>query len=127
MNIQKIQAQVEVVLDGYNVDYSHSQIKALVGQWYLAKEDLISVLRNHPNWNEDDLAVAFNADIERKIDVDAFYHELNKLKTAHAIDYETFCGLYPLCATTLVDDSNGLVFKDNGVRVQKGMKMPRAI
>lgn len=81
---ETIKQQVYAVLDKYDKNYSNSGIDENVQSWQGKKGWLVELLRRHPNWNEEELAVVFNVIHSREINeatVDMHSCELSKLIT----------------------------------------------
>lgn len=57
-------------LEELEYNYSNSAVSDIVAVWSSQKQNLIDHLRNHPNWNEDQKAIIFSQDYERKINVE---------------------------------------------------------
>ena len=71
MKLEKIRENLENLLDEYDYDYSNHALNKIVNEWNKQKEPLRNVLRNHPNWNEEEDMIIFDMDINRKLDKDA--------------------------------------------------------
>ena len=56
------------VMQKYGKHFSPDGVKANLARWAENKAVLISLLRNHPNWNEDAQAVIFEITLSREID-----------------------------------------------------------
>ena len=67
-------------LDDNDYDYNEYEVKRIIAQSKEAKSELISKLRQMPNWNEDAQAVIFRKNIKRSIDIKAVYEVLDWLK-----------------------------------------------
>ena len=65
---ENIAEQVLGVLDKYKKDYSQSGVMDNLNSWEASKSPLINMLRKHPNWNEDALAVIFEITHSREIE-----------------------------------------------------------
>lgn len=63
--------KVKNLLDEYYYDYTERALEKIIDEWYEQKEPLRNILRNHPNWNEEEDMVAFDIDVERRIDKNA--------------------------------------------------------
>lgn len=68
MNDTRITNEIKNCLSEYNVDYTESGVNDLFHTWKNQKSGLIDILRKHPQWNEDQMAVSFDFDSERTID-----------------------------------------------------------
>lgn len=60
--------EVKDVLEKYNINYTMSGIEDNLNEWQRNKAGLINLLRKHPNWNEEALAVIFEVKENREID-----------------------------------------------------------
>jgi hypothetical protein len=60
--------RVNSVLDKYSKSYCRNGVLANLYAWEQNKTPLIELLRKHPNWNEDALAVVFEVTQSREID-----------------------------------------------------------
>lgn len=67
-------------LNDNDYDYSEYEVKRIIAQSKEAKSELISKLRQMPNWNEDAQAVVFRKNIKRNIDTKACYEVLDWVK-----------------------------------------------
>lgn len=82
MDIEKIVKNFKQALDDHNYDgqYSEDVIYDIVNASVERKADLIELFRKHPNWDEDQLCIHFDRDIDRKTDssaVSTFFRWLN--------------------------------------------------
>lgn len=82
MDIEKIVKNFKQALDDHNYDgqYSEDVIYDIVNASIERKSDLIELFRKHPNWDEDQLCIHFDRDIDRKTDnraVSTFYRWLD--------------------------------------------------
>lgn len=68
MNMKSIRAQFENTLDFCKVDYANDGVEANLDQWKENKTPLIDLLRKHPQWNEDALAIVVREKEERACD-----------------------------------------------------------
>lgn len=79
---EKIMCQVCGVLDKYDKNYSDNGVLANLKCWQSNKGWLVDLLRRHPNWNEEALAVIFEVTHSREIDrstVNYYKYELGQL------------------------------------------------
>ena len=81
MDIEKIVKDFKQALDDHNYggEYSEDAIYDIVETSLERKNDLIELFRKHPNWDEDQLCIHFDRDIDRKTDsgaVSTFYRWL---------------------------------------------------
>lgn len=65
---ENILHQVCGVLDKYEKDYTEDGVLANLKAWQSNKGWLVELLRRHPNWNEEALAVIFEVTHSREID-----------------------------------------------------------
>lgn len=86
MDKKQIVSDVEMVLDRHDQSYSHSEIVGLVNRWAANKGSLIELLRKHPNWDENSMAVVWDYDSCRDIDETTYRAISTYLSSA----YETF-------------------------------------
>ena len=63
-----ITSQVYEVLDKYGKSYSKDGVIENLDKWSRNKDWLVNLLRKHPNWNEDAMAVIFEVVESREID-----------------------------------------------------------
>lgn len=81
---EKTRQQVYGVLEKYDKSYSNSSMNANLQAWQSNKGWLTELLRRHPNWNEEALAVMLEVTHSREIDksiVNLYKYELSKLIT----------------------------------------------
>lgn len=79
---ETIKRQVYDVLKKYDKNYSDSSVDENLQSWQSNKGWLVELLRRHPNWNEEALAVVFEVTHNREIDkatVNLHKYELSKL------------------------------------------------
>lgn len=62
--------QITEVLSGADKEYKVKQIEYLLDRWYSSKENLINILRKHPNWNEETFSIEHTIIDTRNIDID---------------------------------------------------------
>jgi len=70
------------VMYKYQKPFSEEGVMANLNEWSKNKRDLLTILRRHPNWREEELAVVFDLSEGRGIDrdiVDEAKYELNLL------------------------------------------------
>lgn len=58
------------VMYKYEKNFSEQGVKTNLDAWWENKSGLLTLLRNHPNWNEQELAIVFNLAEVRGIDHD---------------------------------------------------------
>lgn len=49
-------------LNKHGLTFTEKMVTKYVDIWEAAKSPLIDILRNHPNWNEEQMAVSFDYD-----------------------------------------------------------------
>ena len=64
---QAIINNFKAIMEKYDKNYDTQGIKANLNEWDDNKRGLTNLLRKHPNWNEDELAIVFEVDIQREI------------------------------------------------------------
>lgn len=126
----------------YNVMYKYEKcfsergVRANLDTWSRNKAGLLELLRRHPNWNEDELAVIFDLSERREIDhdiVDESQFLLNELATAAVADLAqrgrfsallaAICGEY----SQFPPDEKIAEFQQMGVKCANGQKASRII
>ena len=65
--VEDVLRKADDVLEKYDY-YERDHLRDFINVSLEAKTDLRSILRNHPNWNEERQYISFSADTERKID-----------------------------------------------------------
>lgn len=66
-----IRKKMESLLDEYDYNYSIKYLDDIVEEWAKQKQELISILSTHPNYNPEEFAIVFSTDYERSIDPNA--------------------------------------------------------
>ena len=79
MNYEKIIADVEECLDKHEWYYRDSQVRKTVDRWLEAKGGVINLLRKHPGWDEDALAVVFDYDSIREVNILTYQVSIDEL------------------------------------------------
>ena len=79
MDIEAIKKDVVRVLDYHNKANTYKGVNTLVDTWLQNKLPLIELLRKHPNWNENILAVLFDYDTIRSIDISQYWANVNSI------------------------------------------------
>ena len=75
MHTSDICDRVASVFDKYDKAYSMGEVRNLIDRWESKKAPLIDLLRKHPNWNEDSLAIVWDHDTIREVNgYDYFSH-----------------------------------------------------
>jgi len=67
MNHEKIRAQFTETLDAFNVPWKNAGVDANLNAWEQNKGYLVALLRNHPNWDDDELAIVYTTKHIRSI------------------------------------------------------------
>lgn len=62
------------VMYKYEKSFSEEGVMANLTAWQTAKADLLSLLRRHPNWNEDEQAIIFDCNQALSIHPDSLQH-----------------------------------------------------
>ena len=58
------------LLDEYDYEYTESALNKIIDEWESNKGNLIELFKKHPNYVEGKFMIAFNADFERKINIE---------------------------------------------------------
>lgn len=135
MNYENIISDVEACLDGYKWAYSHEQVIKMVDRWLEEKSGVIEVLRKHPQWNEDAMAVVFDYDSIRETDFFKYDSALNSLRSTYvsngasyseveSFDYIT--SRWKVCHQFVTDEIKEY-FKAHGVNAAVGTKVSRVL
>ena len=130
MDIQRIVNQVMEVLGRHSYTPEENAIRWIVEKWASNKEHLIELLRKHPNWNEEHLAVVWDYDTEREIDVKTFREHLISMSSRISMrlsDYYSsiFGTLYRISPSKFVDED--ICNQFTGFGIAKGQKLSRAV
>lgn len=131
VDIDKITEEVVNVLEMHGHEPSRREIKSDVGYWASRKASLIDLLRKHPQWSEEHLAVLWDYDTQREIDAQAFNDSIVKLGMVTSIlnsndDYQKiFNTIKKLPLTKFIQSEGREVLKDYGV--VEGQKTARAL
>ena len=80
MNRSEIIREICNALEDHSQEYDYGQVEKLFDRWIEAKQPIIDVLRKHPNWNESLMAVSFDQDIEREVNLHVVYNGLHDMK-----------------------------------------------
>ncbi len=81
MNKEKIIGLFEEVLNDHGYEYEDNAVRKIVEESLNRKEHLIEMFRKHPKWDEDELCIHFDHDMERKTNmnaIDAFLYWLSR-------------------------------------------------
>ena len=135
---EKINEQICAVLDKYEKSYETRGVLANLKSWQNNKGWLIELLRRHPNWNEDSMAVVFEVTHTREIDksiVNLYKYELNQLINDLELsedDRNQSTGSLNVVALTYsktltAADTATLVKQQSGVSCSVGQKTSRII
>lgn len=76
---ENMKSQIYAVLEKYDKPYSEDGVNTNLQIWKKNKGGLIDLLRRHPNWNEDELAIVFEVTYSRKIEKELVYIHKNEL------------------------------------------------
>lgn len=135
---EKINEQVYAVLNKYGKSFTSVGVLANLKCWQANKGWLVGLLRCHPNWNEESLAVIFEVTHSREIDkstVNCYQHELSHL--IHTLDLsedarnqfnrsiEAVTSTYSKTLPGM--DTAALVKQQSGVTCSVGQKTSRII
>lgn len=131
VDIYKIANEVMDVLEMHDHKPSRREIESDVKYWASQKASLIDLLRKHPQWSEEHLAVLWDYDTEREIDAQAFNNSIDKLMLVTSIlnsndDYwKIFENIRKLPLTKFIQSEGCEILKDYGV--VEGQKTARAL
>ena len=113
--------QITGVLNRYSIDYGSYGVNANFKQWEDSKSNLIHLLRKHPNWNEDAMAIIFDMTESRDIrryDVVNYMRDVSELSNdmeMTPIERENlYMALYAAC-----DDCTKTISRDHVVNKVK--------
>ena len=132
----KLLEEITEVLDKYNKRYSEVGIRKNLEDWKYRKGWLIKLLRNHPFWNEDALAVIFDVNEDRGIEEDVVDQSLNMMNdiflgrcnTAEKSDAVRYIGKLARTYSQTVDtESTAILVRSLGVNCVIGQKTSRVI
>jgi hypothetical protein len=68
MDMNTLQHQFYGVMHKYQIAFSERGVRANLNKWWGGKRELYELLRRHPNWDEQELAVVFRFSEERELD-----------------------------------------------------------
>ena len=68
MDMQTLQQQFYDVMHKYRIAFSEKGVRANLDGWWANKRGLYELLRRHPNWDEQELALVFRFSEERELD-----------------------------------------------------------
>jgi hypothetical protein len=133
---KNITSMVEGVLDKYSKHYSR-EVDYNLKMWKENKAQLVDLLRKHPNWNEDEMAVVFDIEENRGIDrakVVNFKNEVADLCWSIEMSNENRNNythmLSRVCETfgkSIASDETVRIVKDGGLDCVVGKKTSRVI
>ena len=87
INLDKIAAEIESVLDSYGIPYEHDVVRnSIVPTWYDRKHSLLERFSKHPNWNNETCSVLFETQYERPISSATAFRNADALFTHYIID-----------------------------------------
>jgi len=130
----KIKAQVRDVLRKYDKSFSGIGVDANLIMWVANKGGLVGLLRKHPNWDEDALAVMFDVSESREIEaakVNECATRVSEIAHIREIaNYTCFMAQF-CCAVNGLDeklsDARAGSLKNLGVACAGGQKTSRVI
>lgn len=131
VDIDKITEEVMDVLEMHDHVPSRREIESAVGYWARHKASLIDLLRKHPQWSEEHLAVLWDYDTQREIDAPAFRDSIDRLMMVTGIlnsnyDHQKiFNTIKKLPLTKFIQSEGCEILKDYGV--VEGQKTARAL
>lgn len=137
--MQSLTQQFYDVMYKYEKPFAEAGVLANLNQWASAKGPLLALLRRHPDWQEENLAVVMDAQTGRPIDsnaVDEGVYALQELGEAMRLSEEQRRGLYgALCIAItgyqkfMPDNANYIesIHSLAGVRCAAGQKTSRII
>ena len=64
-----LQHQFYGVMHKYQIAFSKRGVTANLNKWWGNKRGLYDLLRRHPNWDEQELAVVFRFSEERELEI----------------------------------------------------------
>lgn len=131
--------QVRGVFDRYYKDYSNDGVMANINAWSSHKICLINLFRNHPNWNEDELAVILPVNenreiIERNVQAamgdlillsDEMFDENGSIACNVRNSIRLACKGY--CKTIVGENDIELIKRMSGINCVSGQKTSRVI
>lgn len=131
MDFEKIKESVCEVLASHDKDYEYSSITRMVEDWSSAKSGLISMLRRHPNWNENALAVILTTEEIRDIscrEIRDSIWELCKLTTGEHKNFTDWIfNVVYYTSAQFVDPNFISRSKPYGYEPKEGQKISRCI
>lgn len=71
MEREYLMERMEDLLSEYSYSYTEDALDKIIEEWNLQKAGLIEAFKKHPNYIEGKFMIAFDADYERSIDIDA--------------------------------------------------------
>lgn len=89
--MNEINEKVIAVMEKYDKDYSRRAVQSNLDCWSENKGALVELLRKHPNWNEDAMAVIYEVSESREIDryeVQRYRKSLQELAQTAIDDHE---------------------------------------
>ena len=130
---EKILNQMCEVLDKYHKDYSIHGVRSNLASWQKNKSWLVDLLRKHPNWDEESLAIVFEVSQSRAINpycVNEHQGHLCEIITMSGLSQDRIkrgndgieAALYG-CPKTIADESTAILVKQkSGVPCVIGQK-----
>lgn len=83
--MEEMVEHVKGVLKKYGMVYSKRGIEKNLNVWQRNKHELINLLRNHPNWNEDALAIVMDVEEIREISIPDILESLSDVELLHPV------------------------------------------
>lgn len=132
MDLDKIVSDMEQVLDFHGRSFNHMVIQKYAEDWRDNKETLTNLLRKHPAWNEEALAVAFDHDSERDIDVCQYQTKFSDIWTYNlnpnfGADIQLVIDYLYWHPAQFIDEEMVYELHIRGLDVAVGKKMSRVI
>ena len=135
---EKIMYQLFDVLKKYGKNYSRHGVEANYDLWYENKGWLVDLLRKHPNWDEDSLAVIFEVSQSRNIDSSTVYtHRLSLDQLVQATDLSReakdqahqsiFYATESCSSKFLTENATNKIKQISGIQCVSGQKVSRVI
>lgn len=83
INFQQLKTQIKETLDDNGVNYTDEGIDAIVDKWVANKQHLLNLFSQHPNWDNDCLAVVYETDYERELNISKAAAQAEKIFDAY--------------------------------------------
>jgi hypothetical protein len=120
MNKEKICQQIKDILNENDHYFKSAVIEKIVDNWYSEKLTLIEILRKHPNWNEDQMAVVLTTESSRIMDINSARFALNKIDCEFHNQFSQYMNssIYTLISTIISEEKTFI--SENIVALAKG-------